>query len=138
MISLGFLPGVPGPGFAQESTGYAVSADGSVMVGDSSSSSGFQAFRRTTAGGMVGLGFLPGFSLSSAHGVSADGSVVVGGGNNGDAAFTNEAFRWTSGAGMVGLGFPGGSPPFLSSQAAATSKDGSVVVGNSTYSTSSP
>lgn len=80
MVDLGFLPGVPSGG-AQISTGYAVSADGSVLVSDSSSASGIQAFRWTLAGGMLGLGFLPGLNLSSGHGVSADGipDVVTAG-----------------------------------------------------------
>jgi len=101
-----------------------VSADGSVVVGSSSSASGFEAFR-WTSGGMVGLGDLTGdvFS-SSATGVSADGSVVVG---LSISASGWEAFRWTSGSGMVGLGdLDGGG---FSSRAMVVSADGSVVVG---------
>ena len=55
-----------------------MSANGSVVVGISDSASGFEAFRWTKAGGMVGLGFLPGDVESDAFGVSADGSVIVG------------------------------------------------------------
>ena len=75
---------------------------------------------------MVGLGYLPGGSFSSAaDGVSADGSVVVGYGNSGTGF---QAFRWTQATGMVGLGYlPGGE----SSGASAVSADGSVVVGHS-------
>ena len=104
-----------------------VSADGSVVVGQSNSTSGVEAFRWTSVGGMVGLGDLPGgIFRSAATGVSADGSVVVGLGNS---ASGEEAFRWTSGGGMVGLGdLPGG---IFQSQAVDVSADGSVVVGTS-------
>jgi probable HAF family extracellular repeat protein len=128
MVGLGDLPGG-----AFVSYGQAVSADGSVVVGGGRSSGavdapeGSEAFRWTQAGGMVGLGDLPGGSFSSwAYDVSADGSVVVGSGNT--TASGSEAFRWTRAGGMVGLGFlPGGT----SSSAIAVSDDGSVVVGAS-------
>ena len=86
---------------------FAVSADGSTVVGRGLSTPGFEAFRWTQAGGMVGLGDLPGGPFrSDAFGVSADGSVVVG------RAFPSNreaAFRWTQAGGMVGLGdLPGG------------------------------
>ena len=46
-----------------------------------------------------------------------------------DSASGNEAFRWTSSGGMVGLGdLPGGG---FSSDAFGVSYDGSVVVGQS-------
>jgi probable HAF family extracellular repeat protein len=77
------------------SNAFAVSADGSVVVGGSQSASGSEAFRWTSGGGMVGLGDLAeGSFFSSANGVSADGSVVVGGGSS---AAGGEAFRWMSG-----------------------------------------
>src|SRR5262245_47092881 len=77
------LGDLPGGGLSSFATG--VSADGSVVVGSSSSATSGpnpddrEAFRWTAATGMVGLGFLPGgtFSDSGAFGVSADGSVVV-------------------------------------------------------------
>jgi probable HAF family extracellular repeat protein len=80
-IPLGYLAG----GTASESISTGVSANGLVAVGYSSSSSGYQVFLWTQAGGMMGLGDLAGglFS-SSASGVSADGSVVVGWGMNPD------------------------------------------------------
>src|SRR5262249_37302076 len=57
MVGLGFLPG----GVSVESEAYDASADGSVVVGRSSSASGlFEAFRWTAEGGMVGLGDFPG------------------------------------------------------------------------------
>ena len=77
MIGLGDLPGRSFDSFAHN-----VSANGSVVVGISDSASGFEAFRWTKAGGMVGLGFLPGDVESDAFGVSADGSVIVGRSHN--------------------------------------------------------
>ncbi len=126
ITGLGDLAG--GDFFSQPSR---VNADGSVIVGDSNSglSTGpdaREAFRWTSAGGMVGLGDLAGGEFhSSANGVSANGSVVVGVGTS--APGRQEAFRWTSGGGMVGLGFlPTGGD---SSAAWDVSADGSIVVG---------
>ena len=59
------------PGGSVESWAYAVSPDGSVVVGSSSSSSGQQAFRWTSGQGMVGLGYLPGTGQSEATSASA-------------------------------------------------------------------
>jgi len=78
MVGLGFLPGVNGR------RANAVSADGSTVIGFTGSVGsrvGFnggggqgQAFRWTSATGMVGLGSL----IVSANAVSADGSTIVG------------------------------------------------------------
>jgi probable HAF family extracellular repeat protein len=113
-------------GGADSSSAYAVSDDGSTVVGTSQTASGSEAFRWTSGGGMVGLGDLPGGSSGSgAYDVSADGSVVVGRGNGSSGG---EAFRWTSGSGIVGLGdLPGGG--FDSSSRGVTS-DGATVVGD--------
>ena len=74
IVSLGSLPG--GSDFTRA---WDISADGSVVVGESSGASGVEAFRWTEAGGMMGLGDLPGLMFRSmAFGVSADGSVIVG------------------------------------------------------------
>jgi probable HAF family extracellular repeat protein len=68
VVSLGLLPGL-----TPQSVANGVSADGSVVVGESGSrASDVHAFRWTAAGGLQDLG--PG----SALGVSADGSVAVG------------------------------------------------------------
>ena len=76
------------------SKAYGVSADGAVVVGQSNSAAGYEAFRWTSSG-MVGLGDLDGGNFdSNAKGVSADGAVVVGSGNS---ASGYEALRWTSG-----------------------------------------
>src|ERR1019366_9284133 len=67
-VGLGHLPG------GTYSSPNGISADGSVIVGSGSSTSGNQAFRWTAGTGMVGLGHLPGTTDSSVAGVSADGS----------------------------------------------------------------
>ena len=95
---------------------YAVSGDGSVVVGEYDF--GPDAFRWTwtpEGGQMVDLG------EGTATGVSADGSVVVGFFGN------REAFRWTQGTGRTALGhLPGGGSY---SGATGVSGDGSAVVG---------
>lgn len=108
-VSFSFTPLGDLPGGDFESRAFGVSADGSVVVGESPSTSvvpglstvASEAFRWTNGGGLVGLGDLPGGGFDSeARGVSADGSVVVG---QGYSASGYEAFRWTSGGGMVSL-----------------------------------
>jgi len=119
-VGLGDLQGGTWRSFA-----FSISADGSTVVGQSTSASADEAYRWTWDEGMVGLGSLPGGDSSSwAENTSADGSVVVGWSS---IAGGNEAFRWTSGGGMVGLGdLPGG---LTGSEAEAVSADGSVIVG---------
>jgi probable HAF family extracellular repeat protein len=95
------VPGFTGvgdlPGGAIESAALDVSADGLVVVGESESASGTQAFRWTPAGGMVGLGFLSGTNpYSSARAVSADGSVIAGTSRGSDGV--ERAFRWSGGS----------------------------------------
>jgi len=119
MVDPGLLPG--------DSLGvaYAISADGTVVAGRSSS----HAYRWTDAGGMVNLGDLPGGNNAAyAYGISGDGQVVVGLSFSASGA---EAFRWDEANGMVGLGdIAGGS---FSSAAYAASEDGSVIVGRGNY-----
>lgn len=124
--SLGLLAGAPFP----TSRAWAVSANGLIVVGDSASMDGFQAFRWVATGGgpmgvMTGLGDLDGgIFLSRVVGVSADGSIAVG---SGQSANGLEAMYWTSATGLVPMGdLNGGS---FSSTANAISADGSVIVG---------
>jgi probable HAF family extracellular repeat protein len=111
-----------------------VNADGTVVVGASTgqgtggNGEPSQAFRWTAAGGMVGLGFLPGDNFSYATAVNADGAVVVGESVNANTNLSaGHAFRWTAAGGMVGLGFlPGYN---LSSDATGVNANGDIVVG---------
>lgn len=123
---LGYLPG----GSSPSSRASAVSADGSVIVGASTSAnSGEEGFRWTMATGMVGLGFLPGGTYSAANFVSDDGQVIVG-----TVGFANDpsrqagAFRWTEATGMTDLGV---LPGAVITWAQAMSRDGRFVVGRS-------
>lgn len=112
--------------YGHGSEALGVSADGSVVVGRATHSSGeTRAFRWTAGGGMQDLGTLGG-NLSEAYGVSADGSTTVGYSHNSTGQV--RAFRWTAGGGMQNLGTLGGE-----SKALSVSGDGSVVVGYSTY-----
>ena len=114
------------------STAYAVSADGSVVVGVSGTGTDIEASRWTRQTGVVGLGDFPsGFFESRANGVSADGSVVVGMGTKGTQPDTglSRALRWTSASGLVDLG---NLPPSIAGASAlGVSADGSVVAGSS-------
>jgi probable HAF family extracellular repeat protein len=98
MVGLGYLPNPT----ENQSLALGVSQNGQVIVGFSSSvntqSGDYEAFRWTQAGGMVGLGDLPGGSFnSSATSVSADGSVIVG---NSTTATGQQAFIWDAQDGM--------------------------------------
>ena len=103
MTGLGFLPGGE-----DESIANAISPDGKVIVGQSTSANttrfnGFwEAYRWTKADGMIGLGDLPGGRfMSVALGVSANGEVVVGRSNTGDDSVgITPAFIWDETNGM--------------------------------------
>lgn len=131
MIGLGYLPG---GSYEYGTRAYAISLDGTVIVGGSTSANApiYEAFRWTSETGMVGLGdLLGGEFLSEATDVSADGSVIVGYSMSGNCINSDhEAFIWTACEGMIGLGdLPGGQ---FQSEARAVSGDGSIVVGSST------
>jgi len=119
---LGFLPGGE-VNNSFTSHAYAISADGTTVVGDSNSTAGTQAFRWTAAGGMQPLGVLDdGIRIgTTAYGVNADGSVVVG------ATHTNPIpWRWTSsGSGGVMQALSG----FTSGTAYGVSSDSSILTG---------
>jgi len=108
------------------SKAYAVSADGRIVVGETYSALGWEAFRWEN-GVMIGLGDLPGRAfVSKAYGISADGSVIVG---VSGSFFGGEAFRWTQSTGMQGLAELPGS--FFYSAAYGVSADGCVIIGES-------
>ncbi len=121
-VGLGDLPG----GFVG-SNAYDVSADGSVIVGQSFVTNGIEAFRWTQETGMVGLGQFADGLASVATGVSADGSVVVG--NVEVGVGQNRGFHWTQQTGMQIIG-DDDSSVFVD----AVSGDGSVAVGRWTTS----
>ncbi|WP_072680844.1 autotransporter domain-containing protein [Arcobacter sp. LA11] len=103
---------------------YGVSADGSIVVGDSYDG-GYKAVTWTDASGIVSLGTLGG-NTSHGNGISDDGSVIVGQSNLLSGEY--RAFRWTQAGGMVDLGvLTGGNY----SDANAVSGDGLTVVGSS-------
>ena len=112
-----------------------MSADGQVVVGYGSPSSGREAFRWTQATGLQWLGLVPGAYIESeALAISANGEVIVGFcKGDGSGSLPLEAFRWTAATGMIGLGhFPNSQ---LVTRATATSADGSVIVGHAAVST---
>lgn len=120
------------PGGEVKSQATAISADGRVVVGHSSSASGVEAFRYAD-GVMTGLGDLPGKSPfeSYAYDVSADGSVIVGRSGGYGAGSQRQGFRFANGV-MAGLGFLPGVVPVQASAANGVSDDGLVIVGQST------
>ena len=129
ITSLGGFPGLPGQTHPFSSEAHGVSADGSVVVGwGASPLGGTEAFRWTSATGLVGLGDLSTTfgTTSYAMATSEDGNVIAGQGYSESGI---EAFRWVQGEGMSGLGWLEGTPDF--SSAFGISSDGSVVVGAS-------
>jgi probable HAF family extracellular repeat protein len=122
LIGLGHLPGADAEN--PYSSAFAISSDGTTVVGESDSTNGLQAFRWTRAGGMQGLGDLPGGAFDSvANGVSPDGSVIVGGSERTGDLFVG--FRWTAATGMEALPGSTGRPSVANGVAA----DGRFIVG---------
>lgn len=120
------------PGGEFDSAAVGVSADGRVVIGNSSSAMGREAFRWTALTGMTTLGQLPSGLPGFATAISSDGSTIAGWGYlNFDGMVGTEpvAFRWTESNGMQPLGdLPGGE---VASFANAVSADGSIVLGTS-------
>lgn len=115
-------------GGAMSSRSWAISSDGSTIVGESQTDQGVAAFRWTQGGGMS---LVEGSGIdgvrSVAYGVSENGSVIVGAFQSSATEGNRQAFRWSTETGMVGLGeLSGGSGQ---SVAFGVSADGSVVVG---------
>jgi uncharacterized membrane protein len=116
---LGDLPG--GPAFSRP---WAISADGSTVVGVSRSVNGDEAFRWNASTGIVGLGDFPGGGFySNATDVSADGSVVVG---QARSSAGDVLFVWKPTTGMAPI--LDGFFPVWGSEV-AVSDDGQKVVG---------
>ena len=116
-------------GGASDSVALAISADGQVVVGESESSSGTQAFRWTRSGGISGLGFLSlADPASSARAISSNGSVIVGSSN--DASGVWRAFRWSGGVFTL-LNAQSCSSCDPITEGLGLSSDGQVAVGSS-------
>jgi probable HAF family extracellular repeat protein len=98
LMSMGYLPFGPQ---MPDSTASAVSADGEIVVGQSVSIPGPQAFHWNAIHGMVGLGDLAGGDFhSAANAVSSDGAVIVGLATSGSGP---ESFIWDAVHGMRSL-----------------------------------
>ncbi len=119
------LDDVAGGTFNSEA--FAVSGDGTTVVGTGRPVTGLAAFKWTAGTLIEDLGDLAGGATTAqALDVSANGSVIVG---QGRSASGPEAFRLTGGV-MTGLGDLTGG--IFSSIAYGVSDDGLVVVGSST------
>lgn len=117
------------PSDSRGSDAFAVSADGSTVVGRIYAGGGSEAFRWTFSGGIERLGHLPGSNgFDVAYGVSGNGSLVVGYGGG-------KAFEWTQATGMVALA---STQSYAYSNALAVSADGSSIVGYATTSAFGP
>jgi uncharacterized membrane protein len=120
-IGLGGLPGATASTFSPLSDPRAVTADGSVVVGDARNSERrYAPFRWTRAGGMEALA-----EEGSAVAVSADGSVVVGV----RSLPAKAVFRWTRALGAVTIVEPLEGDDDL--RVLAVSPDGATVLGES-------
>ena len=117
LCSLGVLPD------GSSSAAFAVSADGTVIVGSGNDDSGFAAVRWVD-GAIQALGVLPGDWSSEALGVSEDHRVIVG---YSDSGQVQSAVRWIDGViqPLAAL------PRRANSEAYGVSADGSVIVGKS-------
>jgi probable HAF family extracellular repeat protein len=134
--SLGFVGGLnPAGSPPNQGRSWSISNDGATVVGSvasPASTAGEQAFRYTSAGGLVPMGFLGSINnngvshLSEARDVSGNGSVIVG---FSSSAVGQSAFRWTAATGMTDLGrLSGDTSNYVAS---AVSTDGNVIVGYS-------
>jgi probable HAF family extracellular repeat protein len=140
---LGTIAGSTTPAIGEQARANAVSADGAVVVGRSSVTSGGTVHATLwnvatpTAPTAVDLGALTANGSSTALGVSANGKVVVGSADFAANPIANSAaFRWTQATGMQSVtqwlanaGVTVSSAWELDA-ATATNQDGSVVVGN--------
>jgi len=122
-IAPGPMRGIEALGDSQNefySKAFDVADQGRVVVGESQTAQGRQAFRWTQQTGMEPLGTIAEHETSVAYGVSASGQVIVG-------TQGRVAFRWTKEEGLVLLGDLSGGQK--RSTAMAVSADGMVIVG---------
>lgn len=118
------------------SDAWAVSADGSRVVGETSVGSGVnrsgEAYYWDVDGGFVSLGTLPGSLRSAANDISADGKTIIGSSFDGltpSSQARRRAFRWTEDTGMVDLLESQPLEGANNASASSISADGSVIVG---------
>ena len=130
---LGTLPDYDG------SWAIRVNGDGTTIVGsayaigdDPRDIRQIQPFLWTKQGGMVGLGTLPGATISTTRDVSADGLVVVGqtggkgGGTYPSVIEPERVWRWSTETGMLDLGI---QPGAFGSMPVGVTSDGSAIIG---------
>lgn len=120
-VDIGTLPGGTG------SQAFAVSPEGTVVVGASIAADGNTHAYRWSKGTFTDLGFLTGGNYSEARGASTNGTVVVGSAST-QGAFYPWAFRWTKATGKLSLGLLPGKWWAI---ATGVSADGKTVVGYS-------
>jgi uncharacterized membrane protein len=124
-VGLGFLSGGPSEPREAISRPTLVSADGSIVIGESVGAGGLSLFRWTAASGMTALGALNGTDTVALEAMSRDGSVAVGSVHH---DLDIEAARWTPSQGFVPMGkLPGDT----ASEAKFVSEDGSIAFGSS-------
>ncbi len=117
------LPNLPGGTGA--SAAFGVSGNGSVIVGQASTSTSATHATKWIAGAATDLGTLTGGSFSLARAISVDGNVIVG---ESGQTIGARAVRWVGGGAPSSLGvFTGGTE----SLANGTNGDGSVIIGES-------
>jgi uncharacterized membrane protein len=133
---LGLIPGQTASN--PSSTGYGISPDGAIVVGEASWAPGVQHAMRWNVpfGPMQSLGTLPGHFSARAFAVSTNNSTIVGSSSVSFSHGSPRAFRLKAPMPMQDLGFiPGSGLPTRFSQAVAVSGNGSRVVGGSFDST---
>jgi len=115
----------------RQSGAYAISADGSTVVGYSGyynllNGKDIEPFLWNEQRGMIGLGHLPGGDSDGyATCVSSDGSLIAG---YSSSFLGREAFIWREETGIAGLGIPA-NEGFRSTMASRMSADGNIIVG---------
>lgn len=117
------------PGVDASSRAFAVSDDGTAVVGYASIPGFSTAYRWTAALGVLPLGDFTGGSFSSAsYGISGDGQTVVG---FGTTATAEQPFRWSETGGFQN--FANLSHVYSQGLARDASADGSVIVGKARH-----